>query len=81
MATAQDFLDLKRDVEKAQREADRAQGAYESLMVRLKDEFDCASLKDAIKKLEELRTTEKTYKAEYDMLMEKFMAKWKDKLK
>lgn len=59
------FQQLQAAVEKAQSDADRAQGALDQLMAKLEAEYGCTTLEQAEKKLEELTSksaaAEQTY--------------------
>ena len=56
---AERLIELKRQVESLNRNADRADGAHRQLLVRLKAEFDCQDTKAAgveLKRLDRERT-------------------------
>ena len=61
------FLALKKQVEKYQREADRAEGAYEQLSKRLREEFSCTSLEEAKTLLEKLEKEEQKETREFSI--------------
>lgn len=71
------YRKLKTEVEEKTAEADRARGALDLLMKRLKDEFECDSIKEGKKALKEL--TERREKAEvaFDKAVKSYEAKWK----
>jgi len=54
MPSISDIAEFKVRVDKLRRDVDRAQGAVEQSMSRLRSEFDCNSVKAAEKKLAEL---------------------------
>lgn len=76
--TEQQYIKLKADVTAAKADADRAQGALDQLMVRLKDEFECDTVKQTKAKLREL--TEETEKAEkeFSKSLAEYERKWKE---
>ena len=73
-----DYLQLKKEAEEAQQQADKAEGALEGVMKRLKDEFGCKSLESAEKKLKELEKIEKKAKKDFAAAVEKFEEDWKN---
>jgi predicted nucleic acid-binding Zn-ribbon protein len=74
--TEQAFRQLKREVEDAKAEADRAQGALDQLLVRLKEEFECDSLKDAKTLLTELHAKMEKAQSEFDKAFRDYQTKW-----
>lgn len=58
MTTIEELNKLKAKAEESRREAERAAGALEQVLVRLKREFGCSSLKVAEVKEEELAKEE-----------------------
>jgi len=55
---AEEFLALKRKVEKYQKEQERAAGAYEQIMHCLLEEFECKTLKEAKRLLADMEKEE-----------------------
>ena len=80
MADLSDLTALKKQVDDLQRTADRASGALEQAMSRLKDEFGCASLKDAKVLLKGLQTQETETKEAFDGAFSAFEEEWEDDL-
>lgn len=76
--TEDEYRRLKRSVEDAQREADRAQGALDQLMKRLKDEFKCTTLKEARTLLDELKGKAEKAEAAYTKAVTDYEKKWKE---
>jgi hypothetical protein len=76
MSVLDTYLKLKKQAESAQQEADKAEGALELLMKRLKEEFDCSSLKEAEKKLERLEKQTEDSKKEFEKAVGDFEKKW-----
>lgn len=72
------FERLKRAVDNAKSEADRAEGAFEQQIKKMKDDFDCDSLEKAEKKAEAL--DKKASKAEklYEKALKEFEEEWPD---
>lgn len=59
-----EYLLIKKEAEDAQQQADKAEGALEEVMKRLKDEFGCSTLEAAEKEMEKRKKEEtKTNKA------------------
>jgi hypothetical protein len=75
--TEEKYRKLKAEVEETQAEANRAQGALDQLLVRLRDEFECGSLKEAKVKLAELEAKKKKAEAAFEKAMADYKEKWK----
>jgi hypothetical protein len=73
-----EFKELRRDVENARAEAERAKGAVEQLTKRLKDEFDCSNLKEAKALLETLQEDTVKAEREFTKALTEYRKKWKD---
>ena len=77
MATKLDkYLQLKRKVEAAQQEADKAEGALGEIMKQLKRDHGCGTLAEAKKKLKQLEKQEASSKKEFDIAVEKYEEDW-----
>jgi len=72
----QRFLNLKNDVEMAQQKADKATGALEQLLTKLKEDFDCDSLREAKTLLKKLKHEEKSSGKKFEAAMQKFEDEW-----
>jgi len=68
---------LKKDVDSAKSEAQRAKGAYEQLIIQLKNEYDCKTLKEAKALLEDLQSKKDKAEKEFDKAMREYEKKWK----
>jgi len=75
--TEEKYRKLKQEVEETKAEADRAQGALEQLLARLKEEFDCDSLKEAKAKLNELKAKKEKAQSVFEKVLEDYEEKWK----
>jgi len=75
--TEEKYRRLKQEVENTKAEADRAQGALDQLLVRLKDEFDCKDLKEARTKLVELETKKEKAEIAFSKALTDYEKKWK----
>lgn len=75
----EEYRKLKREVDDAKAEAERAKGARDMLMKRLASEYDCESLKEARKKLEELTAEKDEAEAAYNKAVKDYEKKWKSK--
>jgi len=71
------FEKLKRQVNELKTEVDKAEGAIEQLMVRLENEFECGSLKQAVKLLTNLEREEERLTKEYEEAVKAFEEDWK----
>lgn len=74
------YMELKKKVEQAQQRADKAEGALDQIMKRLKNEFDCNSLEEAESKLKTLQRKEVELKEKFEEAKEEFKEKWDDRL-
>ena len=74
------YLDLKKRVESAQQETDKAEGALGEVMKQLKTEFGCTTLKEGKRKLKQLEIQEASSKEEFDNAVEKFEDDWSEEL-
>ena len=79
MSTLQDYLRLKDEVEQAQKQADRSAGALEQSLKRLKDEFDCSSLKEAESMLKTLKKQEQKHRQDFEEALAEFEEEWLQK--
>jgi len=75
--TEEEYRRLKKEVEEAKAEADRAQGALDQLLTRLKEEFGCKDLKEAKALLTQLRLKRDTAQAAFTSAVEDYEEKWK----
>lgn len=74
--TEERYQQLKNQVESARTEAARAQGMLDSLLQRLKNEFGCASVKEAKVKLATLCKEHSKLEAEFETMLEDYESKW-----
>lgn len=78
MSKLDKYLQLKKRVEAAQQEADKAEGALGEMMKWIKDEFGCSTLNEAKRKLKQLKKQEETSKKAFDDALDVFEGKWED---
>jgi len=74
------YTQLKRKVEQAQHDADRAEGALEQVMRELRKNFDCSTLEEAQEKLKILKKREVEVGDAFTLALDEFEKKWKDKI-
>jgi hypothetical protein len=74
--TEDQYRRLKRAVDDARTEADRARGARDQLLSRLKEEFNCESLEGAKKMLEGLKAKKSKLQTAFEKAMEEYEEKW-----
>jgi len=74
------YQKLKGKADELQREADRAEGALEQLMDKLKDEFDCETLEEAEKLSKKLEKEAKKAEEDFETAIDMFEEKWGDVL-
>jgi len=78
MELADRYKQIKRQIETAQQEADRAAGALQQIEERLKSEYNCNSIAEAEKKIKTLTKKQETVEAEFEKALEAFEEKWPD---
>lgn len=76
----EEFDRIKKKVAKAKTDHDRAQGAYDEQMKKLKEEFGVDTIEDAEKLLVDLEKEEKQFEEEYNEAKKEFEEKWGDKI-
>ena len=76
--TEHEFLELKREVEDAKAQAERARGALEQSMQNLKEAFGVSSLKEAKQKLAALETEAEAAEAAFTKAFKAYQKKWGD---
>jgi len=76
MSNLDKYLQLKEKVEIAQQKADKAEGALEQLIERLKKEFCCSSVSVAKKKLTALQKQQTTLERDFEKAIEEFEKEW-----
>lgn len=81
MADLKHLTKLREKVTEMQSEADRAQGALESILTRLKKEFKCNSVAEAEALLEKCGVEIEEIEEEYADALVLFEKKWGDILK
>jgi hypothetical protein len=75
--TEEKYRKLKAEVEQTKAEADRAQGALDQLLARLRDEFECGTLKEAKLKLSELTAKKEKAEAAFEKTLAAYEEKWR----
>lgn len=76
MSVLKKYMKLKRRVEQAQQKADKADGALEQVMKRLKTEFGVSTLSEAEKKLTVTKKQAEKLQIEFTDRVEKFEEDW-----
>ncbi len=66
----------KREADDAKADADRAQGAFDQLMERLKAEYKCDNAKDARKLLDDLERKKNKAEEEFEEALKDYEKKW-----
>jgi predicted nucleic acid-binding Zn-ribbon protein len=74
--TEDQYRRLKREVDEAKTEADRASGALKQLMKQLKEEFDCEDVKTAKALLAELEEKRDKVQKRFERSLEDYEKKW-----
>ncbi len=74
------FTQLKQQLEKRQREAERQRGVLDALLSRLKEEHGCSSVEEAEKLLARLQREAGELEAKLARELTRFKEKWKGEL-
>lgn len=74
------YLKLKKQVDEAKAEKERAVGALQNQMARLKAEFDCDTLDDALELLGQLDDDRQKAERAFEKELKAFEAEWKEKI-
>jgi len=74
------YVKLKQLVEEKQQQAAEAKGSLNSILERLKKEFDCDSLKEAKQLLSKLKKKESDLAEQFEIAINEFEEKWQDEL-
>jgi len=77
MITEEQYRKLKREVEDAKSEADRAEGALAQLLKRLEEEFQCSNLREAKAMLTNFEAKEEKAKEAFDKSLKAYEERWK----
>jgi predicted translin family RNA/ssDNA-binding protein len=80
MADLERYSELRDRITKMRREADKASGALESLLARLKEEFGCKTLEEAEELLKETQDQLAELEQTFNKSLHKFEKKWSDAL-
>lgn len=72
------FRRLKKEVDNATAEAQRAKGAFDQLTKQLEGEFECNSLKEAEALLAKLEAQADKAKKEFERQLRDYERKWKE---
>ena len=80
MATANDIQAIKTRCAQLQQAADRAAGALDQTMARLKDEHGCATIEAAEALLKKLRADEAKLQQAFDTTLAAFRRDWREQL-
>ncbi len=80
MASIERFKELKAKVDRLRREYDRAEGALEQAMMKLKKQYGCKTLEEGRALLVKTEKDCKRKRAKFDKAMERFDGEWGEKL-
>lgn len=80
MIDEEKFIQLKKQAEEAQTARDKASGQLEFAMKRLKNEFECSSIKEAEAKLKSLTKESEQAEEEFELAIKSFEEKWNDRI-
>ena len=76
MTALHDYLELKKKLKQYERTADRASGVLEQVKKQLKNDFNCSTLKEAVKKAKLLKKQKQEAKIAFINEKEKFEQKY-----
>ena len=74
------YQKLKDNVDRLQREADRAEGALDQLMVKLKEDYGCDTIEEAETKAAKLGKAATKAEVLFETAFAKFRVKWAEVL-
>lgn len=74
------YHNLSKKAQKAKAEADRAEGALDTLMKQLEEEFGCTTVEEGLEKLEELKKQQKKLGRQFNKAVKQFENDWDEKL-
>ena len=80
MASIERYKELKAKVDRLRREHDRAEGALEQAMLKLKEQYDCKTLEEGKIVLSKMEKDCKRKRSKYDKAMERFDEEWGERL-
>ncbi len=80
MTAINKYLELKENVEEAERQANQAEGALGQVMKQLKTEFGCSTIEAANKKLKKLQQQVNVAEKSFNTAVEVFEEKWENEL-
>ncbi len=67
---------IKKNVERHKTIIARSEGAISQILEKLKDEYDCSSVKEAEEKLEDLSTKQNKLERRFKKLLADFETEW-----
>jgi hypothetical protein len=79
MNDLEEYLEIKRKAEQAQRDVDRAKAKMEMEMESLDKKCGCTTIEEAKKKLEKMKKTRSEIRKEFLTEKERFEDKWSAK--
>lgn len=71
---------FKEEAERKRRQADKAQGALDSLLAQLKKDYDLDSLEELDKRIPQLQKQLKSIQQELTQSLDEYNQKWGDKI-
>jgi len=74
--SVREYEQLKAKVEKLQREADKAEGVHAEQMRRLRQDFNCKTLEDAVAKQNDLEKKLQAEEKKLQKMTDKFEKDW-----
>jgi uncharacterized protein Yka (UPF0111/DUF47 family) len=75
----EEYQRLKREADQRRAEADRAKGAYDQQLKKLLEDFNCSTIEEAEKLLDELKQKEKTADEEFKQTLKEYQKAFGDK--
>ena len=77
MITEAEYIRLKKEVDQARAEAERAKGALDQVISRLRDEFQCENLKQAKTLLQDLSKKRDLAREKLEKALKDYEERWK----
>jgi hypothetical protein len=75
-----DYLQLKKKVDKYQRELDQSKGELKQLMATLLEQYGCKTIKEAKRLLKKLRRREHAAETKFKAGLKRFEQRWRKQL-
>lgn len=76
----EELLELQQERDETKQEVDKSRGALDQILKQIKEEFGCKTLKEANKKLNELKRKEEALRHDFEQKLEKYKERWEEQI-